>query len=160
MNSVYTVVRNPVSPVVFKLGFVEDRPTEPCYSGCTKMVKHKTQYRDADGRYYTDTYTTEEPDYEKMEYLKRQYRYDMVQWHNGVMEKVRLCRIENWKRLKARVEQGDSNAKLLMEVMGVDMEHHNNGVAKLPSKIKFVYECFTFNAIAAWAPHEVVNRDW
>lgn len=157
VDSVFTSIKNPVSPELFKLGFVADRPEEPCYSGCTKKVKHTEEYRDANGRYRTRTYTTEEPDYDKMEYLKRQYKYDMVQWHNGVMEKVRLCRIENWKRLKTRVEQGDSNAKLLMEVMGFDTEHHNNGVAKLPARINSIYEGFTFNTIAAWAPYEEIN---
>lgn len=156
-KSVYTVVKNPVSPEVFKVDFLSDRPVKPDHMDCTKKVEHKERYRDADGHYYTRTYTTEEPDYDKMNVQDRQYKYNMVQWHNGVMEKVRLCRIENWKRLKTRVEQGDERAARWMNVMGFDMEHHNNGVAKLPTRLNSVYEGFTYNTIAAWAPYEDID---
>lgn len=158
-DTVYTSPKNRVSADLFKLDFVSDRPQRPRYDECIKRVTYQEKYYDSYGRYQTRNYTREEHDYEAEARLRQQYIHAMVLWHNGVMEKVRQYRIENWKRLKDRVERGDLNAELLMRVMGFNLEHHNNGVAQIPTSITTSYEAFTFNTVAAWAPYEAVSAD-
>lgn len=153
----FTKVITPYANASFKKNIFEKRPNEDNYRTYTETVRHENAYQEQDGSWSTFRYTTEEVNPAHAQSAQDKKFIDCLKWHDGVRESVRLHRIENWKRLKARVDQGDKIAEMLMDAMGFNQEHHNNGVAQIHRSNAKMHEFFSLNAVACWAPFELID---
>lgn len=152
--STFTPVSNPNSNELFKEFISDARPKPANPSSYIKDVSHEYSDQDSTGKWRTYSYTTTETDQRAMQNAEATYYKNLLKWHDNVKENVRLHRIDNWKRLKAKTDQGDKTAQMLMTLMGFNQEHHNNGEAQIPRGIFHPMQPFCYNAVMCWAPYK------